>query len=105
ADRFHDLVLAFGAMAVDFGDIGAGFSRYGRCRAGLAVAVLRRTGDVGGLAGVARGRLRVVDGWKGLGRARWFSLGEVARRLGRGHRGGSVLGRLERNWLGGDRDR
>src|SRR6516162_9116730 len=70
ADRFHDLVLAFGAMAVDFGDIGAGLSRYGRCRAGLAVAALRRNGDVGGLAGVARGRLRFVDGWNRLGRAR-----------------------------------
>ena len=57
-------------MAVDFGDIGAGFSRHGRRLAGLAVAALRRDGDVGGLGGLARGRLRFVDGWKGLGRAR-----------------------------------
>src|SRR5262249_5277862 len=102
---FHALVLAFGAMAVDFGDVGAGFGRR-RC-AGLAVAGLRRSGDVGGLGGVggvALGPLRFIAGRHRFGGARCFELGELDRGLALGRGGGSVLGRFERNWLGGDGD-
>src|SRR5262249_10429608 len=102
-DRFHDLVFAFGAMAVDFGDVGASFGR--RRFAGLAVALLRRGGEVGGLggvAGVALGRLRFVAGRDRFGCARCFELGKLDRGLALGRGGGSVLGGLERDWLGRD---
>src|SRR5262249_57903428 len=89
------------------GDVRPGFGARRRF-SGLAVAVLRRSGDVGGLggvAGVALGRLRLVVGREGFGRARRFELRELDRGLARGGGGGSVLGGLERNWLGRDGDR